>query len=109
MSTWQRGLLSAVALGVALSGAREASAFCRATTCDPKVTGSCPANQQGCETSGIPLFWASNCVTVSVQADAAPKQQIDYATAEDSVRRAFAAWTGADCSGKPPSITVEVT
>src|SRR3954471_10116720 len=109
MSAWQRAWIAAVALSVTTSGARDASAYCRATTCDPKQTGGCPANQQGCETSGIPLFWASNCVSVSVQADAAPTQHIDYATPQGSVQRAFAARTDAECSGEAPSITVEPT
>ncbi len=106
MSISHRRLLIPLAFSVALSGARHAAAFCRATSCDPKQQPAvgCPVNKQGCETTGIPLFWASDCVTVSVQGDAAPKQHIDYATAEASVKRAFPAWTGADCSGKSPSI-----
>lgn len=108
MNAGRRCLIVAALLASVWSAAGEASAFCRTTTCDPKLTGSCPANQQGCETTGIPLFWASSCVTVSVQADAAPKQHIDYATAQGSVERAFGAWMNAECSGNPPSITVDV-
>ncbi|MEI9941174.1 MAG: matrixin family metalloprotease [Pseudomonadota bacterium] len=106
--SWHRCLLAVVAVSVSLSGARNASAFCRATTCDPSQAGGCPANKEGCETTGAPLYWASNCVTVSVQGDAAPSQNIDYATAEGSIKRAFAAWTNADCGGSPPSITIDV-
>jgi len=108
MRAMRRFWILGVALGVALGSAQQASAFCRTTTCDPKQAGGCPVNQQGCETSGSELFWASNCVTVSVQRDAAPKQNIDFATARGSVERAFAAWTSADCSGAPPSISIEV-
>ncbi len=110
MSIPNRRLLISLLLSVALSGARHAGAFCRATSCDPKLQPAvgCPVNKQGCETSGVPLFWASDCITVSVQGDAAPTQHIDYATAEASVERAFAAWTGAECSGEAPSIRVLV-
>jgi len=108
MNSLHKRMIALLALGSALTAAAEASAFCRATTCDPTEPGGCPANKQGCETSGSPLFWASNCVTVSVQADAAPKQHVDYDTAKASVERAFAAWMAVTCSDLPPSITVTV-
>ena len=56
----------------------------------------------------MPLAWPSSCVSVSVQADGAPTQHIDYDAAAGSVTRAFAAWTNAACTGGPPSITVDV-
>ena len=90
-----------------LAGPRNAAAFCQATTCDPGA-GYCSTDANGCFVDGKPLFWVSNCITVSVQAAGAPKQHIDFATARDSVSRAFAAWTGAACTGGPPSITVHV-
>src|SRR5450432_396651 len=93
-----------------LFATRTASAFCQATTCDPSVAADqCSADAQNCLTVGEPLAWPSNCVTVSVQAAGAPKQNIDYATALGSVTRAFAAWTSAACDNGTPSITVKVT
>ncbi|HWZ87350.1 MAG TPA: matrixin family metalloprotease [Polyangiaceae bacterium] len=68
----------------------------------------CMTDAQNCLTVGMPLFWASSCVTVSVQAAGAPKQHIDYNTALGSVTRAFAAWTSASCGGAAPSISVAV-
>jgi hypothetical protein len=59
-------------------------------------------------TTGLPLFWAGSCVTVSIQAGAAPTQRIDYRAARSSAERAFAAWTEADCAGDSPSIRVVV-
>lgn len=91
----------------ALLGARSASAFCRATTCDPSKA-DCEPNAAGCLTVGSSLYWASSCVTVSVQADGSASQQIDYDSAEGSVTRAFAAWTAASCTGGKPSISVQV-
>jgi len=102
-----RTALAACSLLLSLLGARQALAFCQATTCDPNKT-KCSTSAEGCFTSGFPLSWASRCVTVSVQADAAPKQHIDYRAARSSVERAFAAWTKAHCDGDSPSIRVVV-
>ncbi len=101
---------TAAALCATLLAARGAHAFCQATTCDPtKISDMCEFDAQNCLTVGLPLVWQSNCVTVSVQADGAPKQNIDYETALGSVTRAFAAWTGASCDGGPPAMTVQVS
>jgi Matrixin len=109
----KRGLrerLLSAALLTALLSAQRASAFCQATTCDPTMLSDmCQFNAQNCLTVGQPLAWQSNCVTVSVQAAGAPKQNIDYDAAAGSVTRAFAAWTNAACAGGTPSITVHVT
>jgi hypothetical protein len=90
-----------------LFGTHSAFAFCQATSCNPTET-ECSTTPLGCFSTGLPLSWASNCVTVSVQADGAPKQHISYAAARSSVERAFAAWTHAACDGGPPSISVVV-
>jgi len=103
-------LIACVALLAPLLLARNARAFCQATTCDPtNISEMCQFNAQNCLIVGQPLAWQSNCVTVSVQAAGAPKQHIDYNAALGSVTRAFAAWTSAACSGGPPSIAVHVT
>jgi len=99
-----------LALGCALVSlfvARGAVAFCRATTCDPRKE-VCATDAQGCFTTGLPLSWASNCVTVSVQGDGSPKQNIDFEAARINVEHAFAAWTSATCEGGSPSISVVV-
>jgi hypothetical protein len=106
----KRGLVLSAALLSALFSAQNARAFCQATTCDPTLLSDmCQFNAQNCLTVGQPLAWQSNCVTVSVQAAGAPKQNIDYDAAFGSVTRAFAAWTNAACSGGTPSIMVHVT
>lgn len=105
-----RGSFLAVLLAV-LNVTPRASAFCRATTCDPAdPSQGCtldPATE--CLTSGAPLFWASSCLSISVQADGAPRAGIDYAAAEGSVQRAFDAWTSVTCDGQPPSLRVKVS
>ena len=99
--------LAVVSIAVSLSSAGEAGAFCRATTCDP-TKQDCRIDGDGCLGLGLPLWWESRCITVSVQADGAPLHHIGFATAQGSVERAFAAWTGAACAGGLPSIDVTV-
>lgn len=76
------------------------------------VSQSCerhPATR--CVTSGQGLFWASSCLTISVQRDGAPATGIDYDTARASVQRAFDTWTEVECNGEGdrPSLRVEVS
>jgi hypothetical protein len=85
--------------------ALDALAFCRARTCDvndPKQ--ACDTDDAGCVTTGAPLFWASSCVSFSVQQDGSPAHQIDAATATSVARRALGTWTAVDCDGELPSI-----
>ena len=104
-----RALSVLATLFVTSSVALRASAFCRATTCDPtKADANCMADVHGCLSVGAPLAWASDCVTVDVQAAGAPQQHIDFDAARASVERAFAAWTNARCAGGKPAITVDV-
>ena len=100
-------LLSAVLGAATLALAHHGSAFCRATTCDP-ATVACARDSQSCLTTGAPLFWASSCLQVYVQANGAPKQGISFATAKESVSRAFNTWLSADCGGAAPLIDVQV-
>jgi hypothetical protein len=109
MSAARRHAVFWLSLCGVLGAAANASAFCRATTCDPSnPNDDCTTNDQNCLTVGSPLSWPSSCITVSVQAAGAPKQNIDYQAAAASVTRAFGAWTNATCGGSPPSITVQV-
>jgi len=82
-------------------------AFCRATSCDSSKN-NCARDAQGCLTEGIPLYWASSCVEVYVQASGSVAQGIGFATFKESVSRAFGAWLSADCGGAPPLIDVQV-
>lgn len=111
MSPLTRALFGVALLSAASLTTVEARAFCRATTCDPTdVNQRCQRdNVTKCLLTGEPLHWASDCLTISVQADGAPKAGIDYEAAEASVRRAFAAWTNVDCNGAKPSLRVDVS
>jgi Matrixin len=96
-----------VGLGlVLLAATRSASAYCPAMTCDPSsVAQNCKVDAHtGCVLSGQPLFWGPDCVTFSIQKDAAPKAGITYADVKASLERAFTTWTTAACDGGSPSL-----
>jgi hypothetical protein len=104
-----RGLGAALVVLVGLTS--RAEAYCSATSCDSRNPaagcGTDPKTQ--CPTGGKPLSWRSNCVTFSVQKDAAPSAGISYPEARASVERAIAAWTSVDCGGEPPSLRAVVS
>lgn len=101
---------TALALGVALLALAATSpgwAFCRATSC---TKAQCATDAQSCVSEGKPLFWGSDCVTLSVQADGAPHAGIDAAAAKASLERAVEAWTSVDCpGGGHPAFTVKIS
>lgn len=107
----KRSLLLGLLVLAAAFHARDAAAFCQATTCDPSdPTQHCELDAvTKCVLTGEPLYWASSCLTISVQSDAAPGVGINYAAARGSVERAFAAWTNARCDGGTPSIAIELS
>jgi hypothetical protein len=98
-------LTSALLGGAVFALAAQSSAFCRATTC---TDTSCDRDANNCLTTGTPLFWASSCMQVYVQANGAPTQGISFDAAKASVGRAFNAWLTADCGGGAPYLDVQV-
>jgi len=83
-------------------------AFCRATTCDPSKK-DCARDSAQCLTVGTPLYWASSCVQVYVQAAGSPLRGISFDATQESVSRAFAAWLSTDCGkGQAPLLDVQV-
>ena len=93
------GLAMALSLGVglaALLSARPALAYCRTASCGKSGTGQiCAPKQTG--DCGKPLFWASPCVTYSIQEDAS--SAVPFAMVEEVMKAAFAAWEGVTCPG----------
>ena len=77
--------------------ARAARAFCRTTTCN-----TCEVDVSGCVTQGLPLYWASSCVSYDLQQGASRWASLDVATGVAD--GAFAAWAGVTCDGQAPSI-----
>lgn len=81
----------AMATALVLASAN-ASAFCRTMTCRG---ATCPVDDEGCVTSGKPLFWASGCVGYSLEKSLT--QNLPNAEVRIAIQRAFFAWTEVDC------------
>lgn len=79
--------------------ARDAFAFCRSTTC----RGDCPTDDDGCPTSGKPLYWAGNCVGYSLNKDGTQNLPMDEVRV--AIQKSFFEWTERDCgTGKRSSL-----
>lgn len=70
---------------------REASAFCRSTTC----AGDCTRDADGCKISGKELYWRSLCVGFSLQKDGTSFIPMDAVRA--AVARSFVTWSDVPC------------
>ncbi|HEY4119905.1 MAG TPA: matrixin family metalloprotease [Byssovorax sp.] len=98
-------LVAAAATVLALAmGTANASAYCRTSVCDGDTSQVCVPEPGGVD-CGTPLFWASRCVSWSMQADAS--DQISLADATPIFAAAFANWASAPCAGGgTPSLVV---
>ena len=86
----------------ALVAASNASAYCRASTCDPAGARCVPTAPDEC---GVVLDWKRPCIGFAMaNQDSA---SIDVDTTRAILHRAFQAWEAVDCGGGPPSIHVE--
>lgn len=93
-------LLSCLALFAAITLApAPAAAFCRSTTC----TGDCARDDDGCKTTGKPLFWPGVCVGVSLQRDGSTNIPQEFVRAV--VDESFASWSALDCGGPTATIS----
>lgn len=90
-----------------LTATRDASAYCRSSTCEPDplqgIQGAVcsPAEETDC---GAPLVWMRECVGYTVQEDAS--DEISLKTARKALAQAFATWENADCGGVGPGIHI---
>lgn len=102
-------LLSGLACVAVLFASSGAAAFCRTTTCDPNnPQAGCEVDANLCVVSGLPLAWASSCVTVAVHDLGSPRNGLSYDDVETVVQQAFAAWNDVSCPGGKPSIQANV-
>ncbi len=93
-----RAALAALALAGTLLVALPTAAYCRSTTC----SGVCLRDEDGCKTSGHPLYWASLCVGFSLQREGTA--HIPFDEVERVVAESFVAWSDLDCGGGTASI-----
>ncbi|HEY8077453.1 MAG TPA: matrixin family metalloprotease [Labilithrix sp.] len=84
--------------------ARDALAYCRTTTCDPKAA-DCTKNDDGCIRDGAPLTWTSMPITYRFQADGSSK--LDSDATRVAVRAAFDAWSAIECDAGRTSLRFE--
>lgn len=102
-----RLLAGSFAAMCAVTAARDASAYCRSSTCEPDplfgIQGAVcnPPEDTDC---GTPLLWMRDCVGVAVQEDAS--DEVPLKTARKILAQSFATWESADCGGKGPGIRV---
>lgn len=81
--------------------ASDALAYCRSTSCQDS-TEDCPRDDDGCKTTGTPLFWKTKCVGFSIQKDGT--KNLPYADVAPVIERSFLTWTDVDCGGVPASM-----
>ena len=82
--------------------ARDAGAYCRATTCDTSGVRCDPPTAEDC---GEPLHWKRACIGISVQEDGTG--QLVRKDVRGALLAAFAAWETADCGDTTPSLHIE--
>ncbi|MEZ4440405.1 MAG: matrixin family metalloprotease [Polyangiaceae bacterium] len=75
-------------------GGASALAFCRSTTC---ARSDCATDFDGCKTEGEPLWWATQCVSFSLQEDGS--QHIDFEVFHQVASRCAAEWSQRECDG----------
>lgn len=107
MRTSSRAALFAFAaiLGFSSFVCSPASAYCRATTCDPTTT-NCGVNAHGCQTKGVPLKWKDGSLEIFVEKAGSATLGISGADTQKAVELALSTWMSADCpNGGHPSFT----
>ncbi|MCW5832270.1 MAG: matrixin family metalloprotease [Labilithrix sp.] len=86
-----------VAEATASIGPRDASAFCRTTTCDPNnPDDECRRNENGCVRDGVPIKWSELPIVYRFHGDVSSK--LDPSGARTAVRNAFDAWENVECA-----------
>lgn len=79
-----------------LAQEREASAFCRSTTCRTTKTNECPTDEEGCPTTGSKLFWPSSCISYAT--NRLGTEDLDPEETRAVIRKTFQAWSDVDCT-----------
>jgi hypothetical protein len=99
-----RADLAALALATGLLSAPSASAFCRTTTAPPPADFQ--PGEDGCFTSGAPLFHSSQCVPYRLTTRAS--NQITKAVLSETLASAFATWTAPNAHCTPGISGIEL-
>lgn len=92
---------AAIGLSTLLSSA-SAQAFCRSTTCRGR---ECERDEAGCSVEGLPLVWATSCLSYSFSK--AFTRNLPHDRVREVVRRSFASWAAMPCGGQTATLTFE--
>ena len=99
-------LSACLAFACAVTIAGDALAFCRTTTCNPKVD-VCAFDDHGCNTEGVPVYWEGGATTLDVSAAGSPLWGISGEDLEAATSAAAATWQDVTCAGgDKPAIQV---
>ncbi|MDF2694918.1 MAG: hypothetical protein K0S65_3301 [Labilithrix sp.] len=90
-----RSLSAVLTATLLVLAAREASAFCRTTTCDPS-SDECRRNENGCVRDGVPIKWKELPLVYRFHGGGSSK--LDTSAARSAIRSAFDAWENVECS-----------
>ncbi len=81
--------------------ARDAFAYCRTTTCDPRVD-ECQRNDEGCVKTGPAIRWRS--LPIPYRFDSVGTEMLEEASAREAIRRAFDTWSNTMCGERRTSL-----
>lgn len=91
----RRAVAFALAAFLAFAG-KDASAFCRATSCNEAKT-ACAKNARGCTTEGTPVAWPTS--TLEYRFHDRGTRTLIRTEARNAIRAAFSTWSDAECPG----------
>lgn len=90
-----------------------ASAFCRTTVCDERVSCAedpdlcCIRDASGCDTNTQAISWPTSCVSYNVHEDGSKRLDITANQLADVLDEAFDQWLSAECDDGSVSIAVD--
>jgi hypothetical protein len=96
-----RGLRFAAVVIATCAVAHDAQAYCRTTTCDPKIE-ACPVDANGCTRAGAPLTWRS--LPIVYRFHSKSSDRLDRDNAREAVRSAFQRWSDVTCANGRTSL-----
>jgi hypothetical protein len=103
-----KGRLAIAALGALglLVIARDASAFCRSTTCRSTSTKECETDENGCPIDGEQLYWPTSCISYAT--NRLGTSRFDPEDTRAVIRKTFETWSDVRCpDGSIAAITFQ--
>lgn len=99
-------VVAGLALAATLVSTREASAFCRSTSCRSTSSKECERDDNGCPAEGAPLFWPTSCIAFAT--NEVGTIDLDPEDTRRIIRKTFQAWSDVQCKdGGTASMTFQ--